>query len=579
MERQQQSLFDVSIIKLQQEQLRHGVEPRLLRFVLINNALRCLQGHMLQLDSTVGGGGGEGEDGLVEFRCESSDVFFYNTFKNGSLSPLPLSPPTPVKMAKMDTSGGAGGGISNQSPLVEYQEAIMSSSTCAASSHDMLTTADGGDRVQPAACYEEVSSEGAMGDCDCGGGVGGVNTIGSGGGKDGGMQNGYSQLGKRSTRDWNGDVQGDDEGGGGGGSIGGGKENSGCRPMELGIGGVSNDLCPGEAKRKPPHLIISSTVQKVQSSLTSLSSLNSFLDLDPFPSLPFPPSPPSPTSSPPSSLQLTPHYHCPSHYAPSEDSTDKDSLTPSPIDFTNVDPTLYDFDTAVLQVESTETIPSVGAPKQEAGSLSSVVDPRQETGSLSPSDALQQLPSSDATTTLSPAATTTSITTSLPTLHPVTTLLSTTTMTTTATTTSPAAAAVSSSALAAASLSQYPLVSSLAMTPTSSALFPPRDMDTDFEESAKPHLELEKRSVVANSMVLTTGGGASAKKGSCSMEALVRAQNGELVLEDEDRSSQDGVSMVGESGGRGMPSSPERGVVVEPDCMDEIEHIVKLLMT
>lgn len=66
------------------------------------------------------------------------------------------------------------------------------------------------------------------------------------------------------------------------------------------------------------------------------------------------------------------------------------------------------------------------------------------------------------------------------------------------------------------------------------------------------------------------GSVSASKGGSCSMEALVMTQqNGE-------DSELDGSSL-GSTNGRSLPSSPEH--VTESDCMDEIEHIVKLLMT
>lgn len=103
-ERQQQILFDLSVMKLHQEQGRQGMEPRLLRFVLINNALRTLQGYMMQL---------EDDDGLIfddDGRIHGG--FVGNTFKHGGLTSQPVSPPTPVKMLKLDT------GFGEQSPLL-----------------------------------------------------------------------------------------------------------------------------------------------------------------------------------------------------------------------------------------------------------------------------------------------------------------------------------------------------------------------------------------------------------------------------------------------------------------------------
>ena len=98
---QQQSLFELSIMKLQQEQIRHGVEPRLLRFVLINNGLRALQSHMQFEDDTM-------------LECDySTNLFLCNTFKkHGVLSSTPHLPPTPVKMLRLDTT------FTDQSPRI-----------------------------------------------------------------------------------------------------------------------------------------------------------------------------------------------------------------------------------------------------------------------------------------------------------------------------------------------------------------------------------------------------------------------------------------------------------------------------
>ena len=104
LEQQQQSLFDTSVLKLQQEHMRHGVEPRLLRFVLINNALKLLQMHTLRLEE---------EDALGSLDYDgTSNRFFSNTFKHGHPSPTPLSPLTPVKSLKLESTFG------DQSPLI-----------------------------------------------------------------------------------------------------------------------------------------------------------------------------------------------------------------------------------------------------------------------------------------------------------------------------------------------------------------------------------------------------------------------------------------------------------------------------
>ena len=105
-EYEQRNLFELSVGKLHQEQLRHGVEPRLLRFVLINNALRALQGHMMRV-----------EEPPISFsdpdlKNENTGSFICNTFKDGGLSLSPQSPPTPIKVRKL------GSLLSDQSPLV-----------------------------------------------------------------------------------------------------------------------------------------------------------------------------------------------------------------------------------------------------------------------------------------------------------------------------------------------------------------------------------------------------------------------------------------------------------------------------
>ena len=94
---QQQTLFDTSVIKLHQEHLRHGMEPRLLRFVLINNALKLLQMHMLRLEE---------EDALGSLDYDgASNRFFSNTFKHGRPSPATLSPlVSPAKNLKLEQS-------------------------------------------------------------------------------------------------------------------------------------------------------------------------------------------------------------------------------------------------------------------------------------------------------------------------------------------------------------------------------------------------------------------------------------------------------------------------------------------
>ena len=492
MEQQQQSLFDASIIKLQQEQLRHGVEPRLLRFVLINNALRSLQGHMIHV---------EDEDSLIgiadDFQFDSSDQFFYNTFKNGSLSSIPLSPPTPVKMMKLD------GTFSDPSPLVEFQEAVVSS-PC--SSQDVVMSLDE-ERVHPAACFDSEDEKSGVG-----GGAGG----GGCGRNDKKQQNGFTDsftsgihLGKRSRE------RSFDE------SVPNSRETSKRRSPERNelVGVTSEDLVSttGELRKScKTSSLVTSSMQRVNG-LNGLNSLYLTLDLDPLTL-----SSSSSSATPPPSLS-TNYHHGSNHHSSTEDS-DKESLTPSPIDFTNVDPTLYDFDTSALHVESTDStstlnsqhtspivIPPPTVPEASNVSTSSSLT---ATGSM-PSSLHFSLASSESAEQIVKAN------------------LSTNTNT--------------------PDLDKVGKVSLLSADSTVLAAVPGGDCDG-------------------------AGSGQLGKGGSCSMHAIVRAQKGEIGLGEGESEglSNDRVS-ISNNANRVLPSSPER--VVESDYLDEIDHIVNLLMT
>lgn len=108
-ERQQKSLFDLSIVKLQQEQVRNGVEPRLLRFVLINNALRALQAHMVRLAD---------DDALGPLDYDGmSNTFLSNTFKKEHIS-CSYNASTPTKIIRLEV------------PLDEERTMEVSSTVC-----------------------------------------------------------------------------------------------------------------------------------------------------------------------------------------------------------------------------------------------------------------------------------------------------------------------------------------------------------------------------------------------------------------------------------------------------------------
>lgn len=110
LEEQQQCLLDLSIRKLQYEHVKHGIDPRLLRFVLINNALRTLQSHILHSVAIK-------EEEPETFDPPQNDSFITNTFSHGFLT-VPATPPTPVKTARMDSSQESNSQTNSGSPLL-----------------------------------------------------------------------------------------------------------------------------------------------------------------------------------------------------------------------------------------------------------------------------------------------------------------------------------------------------------------------------------------------------------------------------------------------------------------------------
>ena len=115
------SLLELSIHKLQEEQAKYGIEPRLHRFVLINNALKSLQVYLSKLET----------DNFYFFDSDSHD-FLANTLNHGILS-SPVSPPTPVKVSRFDSNL-----FSSSSPLVN------SSSSSSLSVNETVDTSEYG---------------------------------------------------------------------------------------------------------------------------------------------------------------------------------------------------------------------------------------------------------------------------------------------------------------------------------------------------------------------------------------------------------------------------------------------------
>lgn len=584
MEQQQQSLFDVSIIKLQHEQLRHGVEPRLLRFVLINNALRSLQDHMLHMEDD------ETLAGIAEdFQCETSDLFFYNTFKNGRLSSSGggslSSPPTPAKVMKLDTAFG------DQHPLVEFQEATLPalpSSSMLCGVHDATASSSSSStdetRVHTAACFD-VAVAGCGSSISKGSDEGGGGAEGGGGGvaKDrqlpcNGICEGGYHLGKRSREKMEeGDVG---EGVRGGGYClpehGGGQGLRGLMDEDSTGGGNGG----GESKRTK----LSSTfplngVQKMNgTTLNSLSStfnvLYSALDLDPFPSLSFTPSP-SPSSP------LSPHHHHTHHHhhhhsnnssssphnnnalsSEEVEEREKDSLT---IDFTNVDTTLYDFDTAtaVLQV----------------GNASDGSSPTSDLNDSLPQHHHHHQHHQHHQQLQQPAHSSSSSTSPLSALTAATTATSSFTMETTS------ALPLYASLDQAIGKSEEQETSGNQRSGDTTGRDDPSNIAATTTTTSLSYPEGEKISVLsANSTVVTSGPVGVQGKGaatSCSIQAIRAAQNNGDLLgsnneEEEEEEREEGSCNGGPGTGR-VTSLQER--VAETDYLDDIEHIVELLMT
>lgn len=120
-EHQQQTLLDLSFGKLHQEQAQQ-IEPCLLKSVLISNAVRALQHHMISTTLS------SSEDPISEEKEEDRMAanFIVNTFSSSDYCLTPSSPVVPQKFAKLDSSFGC-------SPLTMTDEGFV---------HPLLPMAD-----------------------------------------------------------------------------------------------------------------------------------------------------------------------------------------------------------------------------------------------------------------------------------------------------------------------------------------------------------------------------------------------------------------------------------------------------
>ena len=125
LEQQQRCLLDISVTKLQQEQSSPGAEPKLLKSVLISNAVRLLQCHMSassEFDIDILTTEEESEEG-------TPPNFLYNTFgPNGYLSVVPSPCPEGAHYSRDDCEEVPSNpsGLSNfTSALLDRLEGIM----------------------------------------------------------------------------------------------------------------------------------------------------------------------------------------------------------------------------------------------------------------------------------------------------------------------------------------------------------------------------------------------------------------------------------------------------------------------
>ena len=485
------------------------MDPRLLRFVLINNAIRSLQNHMIRSDSIEYVGEGEPSDDSAE----KSDIFFYNTFKNGTVFSIPLNPPpTPVKPVKVD------GSFNNLSPLVRFQECIP----CSSAMQDNVLSSLEEERVQPAAKLDKI-------ECEIAGDVGGNDGVQCALRESMQSPSGFADmhtfgvhLGKRSRDKFVEDL-----------SLAVDTDNSSghlLSPACVGVGEKDDTSLGHGVEEESKRSCKSADIQRLGSGMNGLNSLYVALELDPLP-------PPVLPSSP--STLVPPNFH-PYTQSLTEES-DKDSLTPSPIDFANVDPSIYDFDTAVLTVDSAEDGGEMDAHASHI--LPSHITITASSSCTSFSSTHTSSPPSTSTFSLSSTSCSSNscpqtVTTPLPPLH-------------------------------------FPSLPCSNVPMESSQL-----NHSDFAAISTQHSEVETVSILsADSLVLSSmsaGSPTTANGASCSLEALVH--NADLELGSGEELSGEARESIN-SGSRGtLPASPEPGI--ELDCsLDDIDHIVNLLMT
>lgn len=530
----------------------------------------------------------------------TTESFLSNTFRDGGLPTTPTSPPTPVKVIKIETT------LSDQSPLVASTpfQSFVSDGGCVTSDEERDSLVEAA-RLPPPHCERmeailTCTTTVAAPTSNSGGrnGVGKEKTVGeilttvttveerpvdfsltsstALTGNNSPCTCRRAVLGKRKHEE----VEKED-------LVSFNDCPCRCSVEQAGEDRRTDSMCVLEGRKedeeeeeddcasspskklcnRPSVLSLNGT--KRINGLNGLNNVYSVLGLDPL----APPTSSSSSSSPSSSRSAR-------SPPPSSEEADEDSSTPSPIDFTKVDPTLYDYDTRAPLFIPTQDTPPGPSPVTDnkdtsaveggesgdnsCGSVPSTTSP--DSSSAPPSSS--SLPPCSSSTTLPPppppaAAGDDAFCPSESVTSP--------TLAITATSTTFSLPSSSSS-------SEYPHISSssahnCSMTDSCSSASTATVVESNLADSngisdpSDSHSNINEHS----SLVLSSSPSSSA---SCSLEGLVSAQNGNLVHNENKRTGNE--SSISNGLNRGIPSSPEGA---ENDFLEDIEHIVSLLMT
>lgn len=499
----------------------------------------------------------------------TTESFLNNTFKDGGLPTTPASPPTPVKVIKMEAT------LSDQSPLVSSTpfQSFVAENGCTTSGSD--DERDGARAMvvatPPPSLTPPTPVEGMEGvAASCGEGKEkeerrisevlpvtmttveerpdnfSTTTV------DSPCTCGRVSLGKRS-REANSSSSDD--------------HPCQCSIVHIGDNVRTESLCVCEDKgdnveedctsggspskklcSRPAALSLNGT-KRINGSVNGLNGLSSVytvlgLDQIPPPSSNNSTSPSSPNTTIPTSC--SPSSQSAAHSPCSSEEPDEESSTPSPIDFTKVDPTLYDYDTkAPLLIPTQEAPPS--PPPADGDGVCHNDDHHVSNGcggggslpSTTSPDSSSAPPSSSS---LPPSCSSSSSSSVAPPLAPPTADDAPCSASDLAVTSPTLAITATSTTFSLPPSSEYPLVSS----------------SSSLSESCPPS------SIVDSNL----------NNKHSSLEGLVSAQNGELLHSESERTDSESAISNGIKGG--VPSSPEGA---ENDFLEDIEHIVSLLMT